>query len=390
MKQKIRGFLVPALCLASMMVTNFCGQSPYVGLAKKAAEVDSLIIKARAAGKTNMDSLRKAKIELAEKYVLGLDPNKVKAEDRLPAAKLFYAVGKLDTAVQLLTNVDDKEAYQLLFNIYLQTDRVAKAETVFRQHLAAGAKDELGDLYESLFWGYQERGDVADALRIADEAIVALPAEKIFNFQLEKAELLFQKGQKAEAFKLLQQLQKDYQQDARAMRGINAKITLYNLIGQKAPELIIQQWIDSRPLTIKELRGKVVFLDFFGPWCGPCRAMFPHIKKLYQDYHDKGLVVIGVTRYYGFFNQLGQNLRNLQPAEELEWIKKFKLHHEIPFPYAVADMENGKKNEAAYGVYGIPHMVVIDKKGLVREVVIGSGKASEEKLDRTIANLLKN
>jgi len=116
--------------------------------------------------------------------------------------------------------------------------------------------------------------------------------------------------------------------------------------------------------------------------------MFPHLKKLYGEYHDQGLVIIGLTRCYGRFNQLGQNLRDLAPAAELEWITKFKEHHQISFPYAVADAEEAAANEAAYGVYGIPHMVVIDKKGVVQEYAIGSGPSSEKKLDDAIARLI--
>ncbi len=390
MKKWNNTFSVVVVCLIFGILVYSCGESPYVGLAKKSAEVDSLIIKARAAGKTNMDSLRKAKQQLAEKYVSGIDPNKVKANDLYYAAKLFYTAGKTDTALQLLLKVQDNEAYQLLFNIYLQTDRVKQAEDLFRQEMKALAGEELGELYEALYSTYQERGEVDDALRLVEEAIANLPADEILSFQLAKAELLYEKGNQAEALALLEQLKKAHGEDARAMRGINAKLTLYRLIGKQAPELIVQQWIESEPLKIRALRGKVVFLDFFGPWCGPCRAMFPHIKKLYEEYHDRGLVIIGVTRYYGFFNQLGQNLRDLPPEEELEWIKKFKWHHQIPFAYAVADMASGRKNEEAYGVYGIPHMVVIDQKGLVREVAIGSGKASEEKLDRIIADLFRS
>ncbi|MBN2355819.1 redoxin domain-containing protein [candidate division KSB1 bacterium] len=365
-----------------------CGESPYVGMAEKSAQVDSLIIKARLAGKTNYDSLLTARRELAWKYIRSVEPDKVLEKDLFSAAKLFYFAGKLDTAVYMFEKVGGQDADNLIFNIYLQQERLEDAEALLHQRLAANVGDRLGDYYEGLYWRYLEVGDIDNARRIVDEALAVVPEDANFNFNIAKAELLFETGLKDDARALLMQLKTKNQDNARALRGITAKLTLFNLIDKPAPALKTQEWIDSEPLSMNDLRGKVVFLDFFGPWCGPCRAMFPHMKKLYEEYHQQGLVILGITRYYGFFNQLGQNLRDLKAADELEWIKKFKQHHDIPYPYAVAEMDDGRANEAAYGVYGIPHMALIDKKGMVRLYAIGSGKSSEEKLEQGVVQLL--
>ena len=239
-----------------------------------------------------------------------------------------------------------------------------------------------------LLYGYQEQNQLQNAIAIADAAIAALPAEQAGSIILEKADMINQSGDKKAALALLQQLKTANPDDARMKRAVAAKSNLFNMIGNPGSEWKASVWIDSGPLTLKSLRGKVVFIDFWAPWCGPCRAMFPHIKQLYADYKDKGLVIVGLTRYYGRFNQLGQNLRDLGSADELEWIKIFKQHHKIPFAYAVAEGEAAMANELAYGVYGIPHMVLIDRKGMVRYYAIGSGPASEEKLSKGVAELI--
>jgi thiol-disulfide isomerase/thioredoxin len=83
-------------------------------------------------------------------------------------------------------------------------------------------------------------------------------------------------------------------------RELNLQIDLpptftTTLIGQPAPELRgIKGWKNGGPVTLASLRGKVVLLDFWGHWCGPCIASMPKLMKLHDEFHDKGLVIIAV------------------------------------------------------------------------------------------------
>ena len=69
--------------------------------------------------------------------------------------------------------------------------------------------------------------------------------------------------------------------------------------GKPTPALAVKDWINSKPLTMADLKGKIVVLDFWATWCGPCLAAVPHTNELMKKYADKGVVFIGVCAQNG-------------------------------------------------------------------------------------------
>ena len=383
--------LVP-ICFLVVWLFNSCGEAPETNLQQKFSQVDSLLIKGTLAGIRNIDSLKTAQANLARSFTKNLKIDKIKKEDLYEAAQLFYLAKDKDAAIEALEKLkntaDSVNEMSFLFELYCENDRLEDAEKLINI-LKIKAPQGLYSNYLNLFYGYDERGDLEKALWVADQAIPKLNGPKAAFFQVEKAQVLWSLGKKQDALELLKSVKSDYAGNEQVIRRADNKLNLFNLTGKKAPELDVSEWLDTPGTSLKQLKGKVVLLDFWAPWCGPCRAMFPHLKRMYTMYHDKGLEILGITRYYGSFNQLGEMLRDLSHDDELEWIKKFKKHHKIPFPYGIADENGGMVNAKAYGIGGIPHAVLIDKKGVVRFYAIGSGKSSEEKIEAGIIQLLE-
>lgn len=150
---------------------------------------------------------------------------------------------------------------------------------------------------------------------------------------------------------------------------------------QKLPELKTAEWIDMAPVKLSELRGRVVLLDFWATWCGPCRMTFPDLRRLNTNYKEKGLVIIGVTRFFG-----ADGSRKLTPQEEVAFLRDFKKKNDLAYGFAVGNSDEDVMN---FGVMGIPTYVLIDRRGNVRLIGMGANGSSEGTLEKAIKRLIE-
>jgi thiol-disulfide isomerase/thioredoxin len=174
-------------------------------------------------------------------------------------------------------------------------------------------------------------------------------------------------------------------------RELNLQIDLQpnmlgRLIGQPAPELqSIKAWKNGGPVKLSDLRGKIVLLDFWGYWCGPCVAGMPALMDLYDKYKDKGLAIIAVhDDSVESVEDLDRRLATIRNENWAGWNGR-----DLPFPVAI-DGGGTKRIKyssetvqgatiAAYGIEAWPTTVVIGRDGkVIEQLVIGSQEGQRE------------
>ncbi|MCX6782916.1 MAG: cytochrome c biogenesis protein DipZ [Candidatus Levybacteria bacterium] len=143
--------------------------------------------------------------------------------------------------------------------------------------------------------------------------------------------------------------------------------------GPKAPELIPSgAWFNSDPLTLKELKGKVVLIDFWTYSCINCQRTMPYLRVWHEKYADKGLVIIGVHAPEFEFEKSEKNVAQA--------IKDFKL------PYPIVQ-DNDFATWRAYNNRYWPAKYILDKEGYIRYTHFGEGAYDET--EKVIQDLLK-
>jgi cytochrome c biogenesis protein CcmG, thiol:disulfide interchange protein DsbE len=137
-------------------------------------------------------------------------------------------------------------------------------------------------------------------------------------------------------------------------------------VGKPAPALDLST--AAKPVRLADLRGRVVYLDFWASWCGPCKQSFPWMNEMQAKYGDKGLTIIGVTTD--------------QKREDAD-----KFLALVPAKFTIAYDPTGKAAEK-YQPKGMPTSFLIGADGVVRAVHIGFRDSDREELEREIAAAL--
>ena len=165
--------------------------------------------------------------------------------------------------------------------------------------------------------------------------------------------------------------------NTRYAKGILAKIEALKVAdaGGPAPDFIKPD-VNGKPVSLSQFRGKYVLLDFWGSWCGPCRAANPHLKELYATYAAKGFEILGVaSEKVSGQAQAEKMWKEAIEKDGLTWTNV--LNNELSMTQDVVQL---------YNIEGYPTQILLDKEGKVIGRWLGAaGKQLDDKL-KTLFN----
>ena len=138
-------------------------------------------------------------------------------------------------------------------------------------------------------------------------------------------------------------------------------------VGDLAPEIDLPS-LNGDQITLSKLQGHPVLVNFWATWCGPCRQEFPTFVRKYKQYQDQGLVIVAV---------------NTGDPNSDDGVLTFARNTLVNFPI-VRDLD--ERLARMYNVRGLPTSIFIDRKGIVRDIVVG-GPMEDATIDSQFAKI---
>lgn len=267
-----------------------------------------------------------------------------------------YINGGPNNEVMNLMNWDGYRGYQLMIGVSQNVYRIPGLDDQAKQDVSSKFYDLLGQENRArasyLAENYADRNSVLAILpALRGEKYAALVEKVLARLEAKNpnyAPLLKYKANLAEA-------------KAQQERLAEGKI---------APEFSFPTPDGKKHLGPQDFKGKILVLDFWASWCGPCRQEIPHLKEVYKTYKDKDVVIFSVS-----IDKDGAAWRKAMKEENMPW-------EQVQAPKA------GKEVMKQYQFSGIPYILVLDKEGKI----VGKnlrGKALSDKLEEMVSGKKK-
>ena len=263
-----------------------------------------------------------------------------------------YIKGGPNNEVMNLMNWDGYRGYQLMIGISQGVYRIPGIDDQAKQEVSGKFYDMLGNESRArmrfLAEHYADRNSVLAVLPSLrgeeNEELVQQVLSRLESKNPNYAPLLKYKAEMAEA---------------KAQKERLAE-------GKVAPEFSFPTPDGKKKLGPQDFKGKILVLDFWASWCGPCRAEIPHLKEAYKEYSNKGVAFFSVSI----------------DKDDAAWRKAMKEEN-MPWTQAQAP-KAGKDVMKQYQFSGIPYILVLDKEGKIVAKNL-RGKALTDKLEELLS-----
>ena len=152
---------------------------------------------------------------------------------------------------------------------------------------------------------------------------------------------------------------------------IKAKLEQMKAIvpGAVAPAFTLRNVKDGKDVSLKDYKGKYIILDFWGSWCGPCRKSHPHLLKIYQQYKEKGLVIIGIAA-----DRKDETILKAAGDDGLLW-PQLNMYEQRSGQTAINKL---------YNVTAFPTKILINPQGTIEAIYVGDTNKLDEQLQQLL------
>jgi tetratricopeptide (TPR) repeat protein len=295
------------------------------------------------------------------------------AQQALEQARMLAMNGRVEEAIKAFQKAAElrkgqcAECFQGLGMVYFQTAQYKDAAASFKQAIALKPENEavLTNLLGVTLYLQDDKKTLHEAIAAFKRAL-ELSKDNMPKAHYNLGHALIKAGKEADGIDELKKyvaLEPD-SPNAESAREIikNPKLAKVQL----AVNFNVKS-TDGKELSLKSLRGKIVLLDFWASWCGPCRVEMPAVRNVWKKYGGDKFVIVGIN-----MDRNKQAFDSYTKSEGLTWPQYFD------------GLGWNNKISQLYGVRAIPHTVLIDQDGAIRAVGLRGNN-----LYRKIADLLK-